>query len=51
MIKIIIGVLMVVGGLSGKIVLRGTESGAALAVLGGVLIAWGAFQMRASKGD
>ena len=41
MFKIIIGIIMVVGGLSGKLVLVGTHSGAALAVLGAVLIVWG----------
>ena len=45
MISIIIGLVMVIGGLSGKLVLIGTQSGTALAVLGGALIAWGIFKM------
>jgi hypothetical protein len=36
---ILIGMVMIVGGLSGKLVLIGTHSGGALAILGGVLIA------------
>jgi len=34
MIKIIIGIVFIVGGLSGNLVLIGTNSGVALAVLG-----------------
>jgi hypothetical protein len=49
--KIIIGLIMVVGGLSGKLVLIGTNSGAALAVLGGVLIVWGMMKMNNSQGS
>jgi hypothetical protein len=45
MIKIIIGVVFIVGGLSGKMALIGTNSGNALAVLGAVLIAWGIFNI------
>jgi hypothetical protein len=41
MVKIIIGVVMIIGGLSGRLVLIGTNSGVALAVLGGVLVVWG----------
>ncbi len=32
---------MIIGGLSGKLVLIGTNSGVALAVLGAVLVVWG----------
>ncbi len=45
-INIIIGVVMVIGGLSGSLVLRGTHSGTALAVIGGGLIVWGLFRLR-----
>jgi hypothetical protein len=45
MIKIIIGLVMVIGGLSGKLVLLGTDSGTALAVLWAVLIVWGIIRM------
>ena len=41
MIKIIIGIVFIVGGLSGKLVLIGTNSGVALAVLGAVMVVWG----------
>jgi hypothetical protein len=49
MVKIIIGLVMVVGGLSGKLVLVGTNSGVALAVLGGVMIVWGIARVAASR--
>ncbi len=45
MVKIIIGLVMIVGGLTGKLVLIGTNSGVALAGLGAVLIAWGVFNL------
>jgi hypothetical protein len=48
-ISIVIGVVMVIGGLSGKLVMRGTESGIALAVLGGVLIAIGLFRLKSAS--
>jgi len=41
MVKIIIGLVMVIGGLTGKLVLVGTNSGAALAIFGVVMIVWG----------
>ncbi|HEX5243314.1 MAG TPA: hypothetical protein VFW23_08615 [Tepidisphaeraceae bacterium] len=44
-INIIIGIIFIVGGLSGKLVLLGTHSGPALAVLGGVLLVLGIFRM------
>jgi len=49
MLSIILGLVMVIGGLTGKLVLRGTESGGALAVLGGVLIAWGLYRVVSAK--
>jgi hypothetical protein len=49
MVKIIIGIIMVIGGLSGNLVLVGTNSGAALAGLGGVLIVWGIVKMIRQK--
>ena len=49
MVKIIIGLVMVVGGLSGKLVLVGTQSGVALAVLGVVMIVWGIARVAASR--
>jgi hypothetical protein len=41
MIKIIIGIVFIVGGLSGNLVLIGTNSGVALAGLGAVMVVWG----------
>jgi len=49
MVKIIIGLVMVIGGLSGKLVLIGTDSGVALAGLGVVLIIWGIARMVAAR--
>ncbi|MGA2254995.1 MAG: hypothetical protein ABSG53_10060 [Thermoguttaceae bacterium] len=43
-INIVIGLVFIVGGLSGGMVLRGTNSGMGLAVLGVVLTGWGIFR-------
>jgi hypothetical protein len=40
-INIIIGVIFIVGGLSGRLVLIGTHNGPALAILGGALVVLG----------
>ncbi|MBL8953740.1 MAG: hypothetical protein JNK82_23395 [Myxococcaceae bacterium] len=45
LISIIIGVVMVIGGLSGKLVMRGTESGGALALVGGIVLGIGVFRI------
>lgn len=47
--NIIIGLVFIVGGLSGQIALRGTESGGALAALGGGLVVWGIVQVARSR--
>jgi hypothetical protein len=44
-VSIIIGLVFIVGGLSGKMVMRGTESGYGLAVIGVGLIGLGIFRM------
>ena len=44
-INIILGLIMVIGGLTGNLALIGTNSGTALAVVGGLLIAWGGFRL------
>jgi len=49
MINIIIGIIFIVGGLSGKIALRGTGSGIALAVIGAGLVVWGIVQMARAR--
>lgn len=49
--NIIIGIVFVIGGLTGKLALLGTNSGGLLALLGGGLIGWGVVQMiRAKRG-
>jgi hypothetical protein len=45
MVRIIIGIVFIIGGLSGKLVLRGTNSGIALAIFGVILIILGIVQM------
>ena len=49
-INIIIGLVFIVGGLSGKLSMRGTQSGVALAVIGGVLLVLGIYRMATSRG-
>ena len=41
MVKIIIGAVMIVGGLTHTMVLRGTQSSTGLVVFGVVLVLWG----------
>ena len=48
-VNIVIGGAFIVGGLSGKVVLIGTESGAALAGVGAVLVVWGIVQMSKAR--
>ena len=43
--NIIIGLVFIIGGLSGKLALRGTNSTAALVVIGFGLAGWGVFQV------
>ena len=47
--NIIIGIGMMLGGATGKLVLIGTDSAAALVVLGVVLLGWGIFQKVRNK--
>ena len=49
MVKIILGVVFIIGGLSGKLVLIGTNSGVALAVVGAVMIVWGILRIAARR--
>jgi hypothetical protein len=44
MINIIVGVIFIIGGLSGSLALRGTGSPIALAVVGVALVIWGIIQ-------
>ena len=43
--NIIIGGLLVAGGLSGKVVLIGTNSSVALAILGGIIVVAGIIRL------
>lgn len=43
--NIIISVVMIIGGATGKLALIGTQSSGALVVLGVVLVGWGVFQI------
>lgn len=47
--NIIIGLVMIIGGATGKLALIGTQSSGALVVLGIVLLGWGVFQIVRSK--
>jgi hypothetical protein len=44
-VNIVIGVVMIIGGLSGGLVLRGTHSGVGLAVVGVVIAGIGVFRL------
>lgn len=48
-INIVIGAVFIIGGLSGKLVFRGTESGIVLAVVGGVLVIVGLVRLKGSQ--
>jgi hypothetical protein len=39
--NIIVGIVFIIGGLSGKLALIGTSSGPALAAVGAALVGWG----------
>ena len=43
--NIIIGIVFIIGGLSGNLALIGTNSGVLLAVVGGGLVIWGIIKM------
>ena len=47
--NIIIGIGFVIGGLSGKLSLRGTNSSTALAVIGAGLVVWGVVQIARTR--
>lgn len=48
-VNIILGVLMIVAGLSGKFVLLGTNSGVALSVIGAIIAGVGCFRLIKSR--
>lgn len=43
--NIVVGIIFIIGGLSGQLVLRGTESSGALVVVGILLFLWGVYQV------
>lgn len=45
MLNIIIGIIFIIGGLSGELVFKGTNSGGLLAAVGVVLVIWGAYRL------
>ena len=47
--NIVIGAILLVGGLSGKMVMIFTESSALLAAVGAGLVIWGVVQVAGSK--
>ena len=49
-INIIIGLVFIVGGLSGGMALRGTHSGGGLAIVGVVLVLLGVFRLARAQG-
>ena len=49
--NIVWGLLMIGGGASGQLALRGTNSSGALIAVGGILIAVGIFQMARAKSE
>jgi hypothetical protein len=49
MSSVIIGLIFIVGGLSGKLALIGTNSGVALAVVGVLLVGRGIYRIRQQK--
>ena len=48
--NIIIGVVFIIGGLTGNLQLRGFHSGPALAVVGAGLVIWGIVRLASSRG-
>ena len=48
-LNIIIGIVCIVGGLTGKLELIGTHSGTPLAVLGAVLVIWGVVRIAITR--
>jgi predicted phage tail protein len=47
--SIVFGIIMIIGGASGKLVLIGTNSSTALVVVGVAMAAFGVFQMMSKK--
>jgi hypothetical protein len=50
-ISVILGLIMIIGGLSGNLVLRGTHNGPALAAVGGVVLVIGIVRIVKARTD
>ena len=48
-INIVIGLIFIVGGLTGNLSMRGTNSGVALAAIGAVLVGVGGYRMMSKR--
>jgi hypothetical protein len=51
MLNILIGIIFIIGGLSGGLVLIGTDSGIALAGVGVLLVIWGIYSMARKRNN
>jgi len=49
--NIVIGILFIIGGLSGRFALIGTSSGGALVVVGVLLLIWGIVQVARNRNE
>ena len=49
MVSILLGLVLIVGGLSGKVVLHGSRSVEVLAVIGTILVLWGILRVMVIK--
>ena len=49
-LNIVFGLVFIIGGLTGKMLLRGTHSGGALACAGSVLLLVGLFRLARAQG-
>lgn len=47
--NIIIGLVMIIGGATGKLALRGTHSSGGLVVVGILLLGWGIFSLTRNR--
>jgi hypothetical protein len=50
LINIGLGIVFIIGGLTGNMALRGTQSGVALAVVGAILLIFGIVRLKGTRG-
>ena len=48
-VQLVVGAVLIGAGLSGKVVMRGTQSGTGLVIVGGALILLGVFRLVRSR--